>query len=354
MNASLFFTNAMNLQHIAAFSDGPRGGNPAGVVIGDGLPPDARMQQLATELGYSESVFAAPQPGGGWRVRYFSPAAEVPFCGHATIALGAALALAQGDGVFELAINHARITVTGRRDGALVNAALQSPPTRSQPLAPALRAEALALFGLQPPLVGRLAPFARLTVERHTKPDRFGELVTRQRLTELGGKVVESPVGTRALVHFEQRRNVLLRCCRGCNLVDLVEDSVRRIEVVVRRSAAELEIFVVGVQSASLQYSPSGLLGYRPRHVGRCRFEVAFKTRHAGGLTQPFRLEEFALAILICALRLRLCIHTFRIAEVSDGLVGINTRYARELFGACDAVFEHVEVGRQRVVGRRV
>lgn len=147
MNASLFLTNAMNVQHIAAFSDGPRGGNPAGVVIGDSLPPDARMQQLATELGYSESVFAAPQPGG-WRVRYFSPAAEVPFCGHATIALGAALALAQGDGVFELAINHARITVTGRRDGALVNAALQSPPTRSQPLAPALRAEALALFGL--------------------------------------------------------------------------------------------------------------------------------------------------------------------------------------------------------------
>jgi PhzF family phenazine biosynthesis protein len=138
----------MNVQHIAAFSDGPRGGNPAGVVIGDSLPPDAQMQQLATELGYSESVFAAPQPGGGWRVRYFSPAAEVPFCGHATIALGAALALARGDGVFELAINHARISVAGRREGALVNAALQSPPTRSQPLAPALRAEALALFGL--------------------------------------------------------------------------------------------------------------------------------------------------------------------------------------------------------------
>ncbi|MDI3384294.1 PhzF family phenazine biosynthesis protein [Xenophilus aerolatus] len=138
----------MNVQHIAAFSDGTRGGNPAGVVIGEHLPPDARMQQLATELGYSESVFAAPQPGGGWRVRYFSPAAEVPFCGHATIALGAALAQAQGDGVFELAIKHARITVEGRREGALVNAALQSPPTRSEPLAPALRAEALALFGL--------------------------------------------------------------------------------------------------------------------------------------------------------------------------------------------------------------
>jgi len=137
----------MNVQHIAAFSDGPRGGNPAGVVLGGALPADDQMQQTATALGYSESVFAAPLPDGGWRVRYFSPAAEVPFCGHATIALGAALALAHGDGVFELAINHARITVEGRRDGALVQAALQSPPTRSTPADAALLAEALALFG---------------------------------------------------------------------------------------------------------------------------------------------------------------------------------------------------------------
>ena len=140
----------MNLQHIAAFSDGPRGGNPAGVVIGDTLPPDAQMQQLATELGYSESVFAAPLAEGGWRVRYFSPTSEVPFCGHATIALGAALAHAHGDGVHELTINHARITVEGRQgagDGALLHAALQSPPTRSAPLDATLRAEALALFG---------------------------------------------------------------------------------------------------------------------------------------------------------------------------------------------------------------
>lgn len=140
----------MNLLHIAAFSDGPRGGNPAGVVIGDTLPRYAQMQQLATELGYSESVFAAPMAEGGWRVRYFSPASEVPFCGHATIALGAALARAHGDGVYDLTINHARITVEGRQgtgEDALMHAALQSPPTRSAPLDAALRAEALALFG---------------------------------------------------------------------------------------------------------------------------------------------------------------------------------------------------------------
>ena len=80
-------------------------------------------------------------------MRYFAPTTEVPFCGHATIALGAALALAHGDGVFALTLNDAAITVEGRRDGALIAAALQSPPTRSRPAPPALVADALALFG---------------------------------------------------------------------------------------------------------------------------------------------------------------------------------------------------------------
>lgn len=136
----------MNVLKIAAFSDGETGGNPAGVVIGDALPDAARMQAVAAQVGFSETAFAA-RTADGWRVRYFSPQSEVPFCGHATIALGAALALQHGDGVFALALNHARITVEGRRDGRLVAAALQSPPTRSAGAAPALVSDALALFG---------------------------------------------------------------------------------------------------------------------------------------------------------------------------------------------------------------
>ena len=136
----------MNVLKIAAFSDGETGGNPAGVVIGDALPDAARMQAVAAQVGFSETAFAA-RTADGWRVRYFSPQSEVPFCGHATIALGAALALQHGDGVFALALNHARITVEGRRDGNLVAAALQSPPTRSAAAAPALVSDALALFG---------------------------------------------------------------------------------------------------------------------------------------------------------------------------------------------------------------
>jgi PhzF family phenazine biosynthesis protein len=142
--------NESDIVRIAAFSDGDTGGNPAGVWIGEALPPASEMAALAQAIGFSETVFAAPQSPGeqrGWRVRYFSPESEVPFCGHATIALGAALARRFGDGRYQLALNAADISVEGRADGARVAASLQSPPTRSAPAPAGLVDAALALFG---------------------------------------------------------------------------------------------------------------------------------------------------------------------------------------------------------------
>ncbi|RRI04369.1 PhzF family phenazine biosynthesis protein [Mesorhizobium tamadayense] len=139
----------MDVLRIAAFSDGNAGGNPAGVVIAEALPDVADMQRVAAEVGFSETVFAAPE-SDGWRVRYFSPESEVPFCGHATIALGAALVRQFGDGFFKLALNQANITVEGFRDGANFAAALQSPPTRSRLASAELAGETLAMFGYQP------------------------------------------------------------------------------------------------------------------------------------------------------------------------------------------------------------
>lgn len=136
----------MDILRIAAFSDGDTGGNPAGVVIADALTDAATMQRVAAEVGFSETAFAAPE-GDGWRVRYFSPETEVPFCGHATIALGAGFVRKFGDGTFALILNQARISIEGFRDGTNIAAALQSPPTRSKPAPPALVAETLALFG---------------------------------------------------------------------------------------------------------------------------------------------------------------------------------------------------------------
>lgn len=136
----------MDVLRIAAFSDGEIGGNPAGVLIADELPEAEEMQRIAAEVGFSETAFASPVDAG-WRVRYFSPAMEVPFCGHATIALGAALALANGDGVFNLLLNEAKITVEGTRNVDGVAAALQSPPTRSAAAPTQLVSDVLTLFG---------------------------------------------------------------------------------------------------------------------------------------------------------------------------------------------------------------
>ncbi|GGY63910.1 PhzF family phenazine biosynthesis protein [Pseudoduganella albidiflava] len=148
------------VKRVAAFCAGNEGGNPAGVWSGVELPPEDTMRQVAAEVGYSETVFAARDAEGeGWRVRYFSPESEVPFCGHATIALGAVLALEHGAGTFALRTSHARVTVDGKAEGAAIAASLVSPPATGQAAPAELVEEALALFGYtRADLDDRIAP----------------------------------------------------------------------------------------------------------------------------------------------------------------------------------------------------
>ncbi len=61
------------LDRLAAFTENPAHGNPAGVWSGTGLPPDAEMQRIADDVGYSETVFLEPAGDDRFRVRYFSP-----------------------------------------------------------------------------------------------------------------------------------------------------------------------------------------------------------------------------------------------------------------------------------------
>jgi PhzF family phenazine biosynthesis protein len=86
----------------AAFSADPAGGNPAGVVLDATGVDDAEMLRVAAEVGYSETAFLIPRGNEDFDVRYFSPLAEVPFCGHATIASAAAYAQRHGPGRMRL------------------------------------------------------------------------------------------------------------------------------------------------------------------------------------------------------------------------------------------------------------
>lgn len=72
-------------------ADGPRG-NPAGVVPEASGWDDERMLRVAADVGFSETAFVGETaPDGAIALRFFSPTAEVPFCGHATLATAVAL-----------------------------------------------------------------------------------------------------------------------------------------------------------------------------------------------------------------------------------------------------------------------
>lgn len=95
----------------SAFTTDPAGGNPAGVVLDARHLSDIDMQRIAADVGYSETAFLLPRADGAFDVRYFSPLAEVPFCGHATIAATVAHAVAYGAGEKVLHTRAGRVSV---------------------------------------------------------------------------------------------------------------------------------------------------------------------------------------------------------------------------------------------------
>jgi PhzF family phenazine biosynthesis protein len=110
----------------AAFSDRPDGGNPAGVVLDASGMSDAEMLAIAADLGYSESAFLV-----GEDIRFFSPLAEVPFCGHATVATAVALAERDGPGEVRFRTLEGPVPVVTRRDDrGRLTATLTSVPPR--------------------------------------------------------------------------------------------------------------------------------------------------------------------------------------------------------------------------------
>jgi trans-2,3-dihydro-3-hydroxyanthranilate isomerase len=81
---------------VDVFTDTPLMGNQLGVVA-DGRPlSPERMQRIAREMSFAETVFVLPPEGGGdVRIRIFTPASELPFAGHpvlgTAVVVGAAL-----------------------------------------------------------------------------------------------------------------------------------------------------------------------------------------------------------------------------------------------------------------------
>jgi PhzF family phenazine biosynthesis protein len=137
----------MEILRYTAFSSDPTGGNPAGVVLDATGATDAAMLAAAAEVGYSETAFLLPhtEQGREFGIRYFSPVAEVSFCGHATIATAVAHARRHGTGELILRTQAGIVTVTTDHDaeGNIV-ATLTSVAPRQEPLPDTDLAEILA------------------------------------------------------------------------------------------------------------------------------------------------------------------------------------------------------------------
>jgi PhzF family phenazine biosynthesis protein len=84
---------------VDAFAEGPFTGNPAAVMPLDHWLDDDMMQAIAAENNLSETAFTVPseRDDADFDLRWFTPAMEVPLCGHATLA--AAHILLKGDAV---------------------------------------------------------------------------------------------------------------------------------------------------------------------------------------------------------------------------------------------------------------
>lgn len=78
---------------VDSFTHTPFKGNPAGVCMADTSLPETVMQNIAFELGLSETAFVTRGAHStSYNIRYFSPQKEIPLCGHATLAAAKVLA----------------------------------------------------------------------------------------------------------------------------------------------------------------------------------------------------------------------------------------------------------------------
>ena len=120
-----------------AFTTEPGRGNPAGVVLETEGLTEEQMQAIAKRAAYSETAFVFPSDKADLRLRYFTPGAEVPLCGHATVGSLYALCekglIAEGGLTIETGAGILPISVV-RKDGrvriGMTQAAYQEKPFR--------------------------------------------------------------------------------------------------------------------------------------------------------------------------------------------------------------------------------
>ncbi len=122
------------LHQVDAFADGPFTGNPAAVCLLDGPAAAEWMQALAAEMNLSETAFLHRE-GDAFPLRWFTPAAEVELCGHATLASAHVLwstGVAAPDAVLRFATLGGELTARRDREWIVLDFPA-TPPAPAEP-----------------------------------------------------------------------------------------------------------------------------------------------------------------------------------------------------------------------------
>ena len=124
----------LEIYTVDAFTSEPFGGNPAGVCLLTEPAPDLWMRSVAAELRHAETAFLH-----GRSLRWFTPAAEVALCGHATLAVAHVLyASGRADGKIEFATRSGPLTTERDPDDGLIVMDFPAKPATAAPAPPGL------------------------------------------------------------------------------------------------------------------------------------------------------------------------------------------------------------------------
>lgn len=103
----------MKIYFVDAFTQQAFCGNPAAICFPDQVLHDDLMQNIAKEIGFSETAFVFPLEKNEFTIRYFSPKEEIPLCGHATLSAAKVLfSLVSDDNLVFITIGSIRLLVS--------------------------------------------------------------------------------------------------------------------------------------------------------------------------------------------------------------------------------------------------
>lgn len=171
---------------VDAFTSKLFAGNPAAVVVLDSFLPDQTLAAIAAENNLAETAFLVRE-GEDYRIRWFTPAVEVPLCGHATLASASVILTRLEPGRQTITFRSASGPLMVRRDGD--GYVMNFPARKAAPVNPPV--ELAIALGTEPAEVladrfNYLAVFAEANAVRNLSPnfdriaklDRDGVIVT--------------------------------------------------------------------------------------------------------------------------------------------------------------------------------